>query len=149
MGQAFKGRDALLQAAVITSGVVGTFRSVGGVQSYSFSESRELPEVSDLIKQTYPVTPDIDDESFNNEVLPYESYTVDCTGVYKDSFGEQILRGADGSGCIIQIKFTFPDLATIEGPAYVSSISSDNSHNTAMSFSASFVFVGEVTKTGI
>lgn len=144
----FAGREALLEVATITSGVVGTLRSIGGTQSYSFSESRELEEVTDLIQQTYPVVPDIDSAAFANEVLPYESTTCDCSGFFTDSVGENIVRAARGSASIIHIKFTFPDLSTISGDAYISSISSDNSYNSAQSFSVSIIFVGLVTKTG-
>ena len=143
---AYKGRDALLEVAAISSGVVGTYRKVGGVTDISYDKSNELEEVDDLLYQTYPVAPDIDSgsPSYTNEALPFQTVSISFNGYFKDSLGEQIVRDAEAAGVVIHARLTFADTTGLNGDCIIDSYSRTNSFEGADSFSASIRFVSSL-----
>lgn len=131
-----KGSDVLIK---VDSDGVGTFVTVGGVRSKNISFNAETVDVSD-------------GDSVNKwrELLAgagLKSATMTGSGVFKDSAGEEDVRGYFFSGAIHDYQFIIPDFGTVEGNFQVTSLDYAGEHNGEATYSMTFESAGALTFT--
>ena len=131
-----KGSDILIK---VDSDGIGTFVTVGGMRSKSISFNAETVDVSDS-----------DSTNKWRELLAgagLKSATITGSGVFKDSAGEEDVRGYFFSQTIVDYQFIVPDFGTIEGAMQTSSIDYAGEHNGEATYSMTFESAGELTWT--
>jgi len=131
-----KGSDILIK---VDSDGIGTFVTVGGMRSKAISINSETVDVSDS-------------DSVNKwrELLAgagLKSATITGSGVFKDSEGEEDVRGYAFDGTINDFQFIVPDFGTMEGSFQVTSLDYAGEHNGEATYSMTFESAGEVAWT--
>ena len=117
----------------------GVFVTVGGMRSKSISLNAETVDISDS-----------DSTNKWRELLAgagLKSATITGSGVFKDSAGEEDVRGYFFAQTIVDYQFIVPDFGTIEGNFQCSSIDYAGEHNGEATFSMTFESAGELTWT--
>lgn len=131
-----KGSDVLIKVDA-TGG--GSFVTVGGMRSKSISLNAETVDISDS-----------DSTNKWRELLAgagLKSGTITGSGVFKDSAGEEDVRGYFFAQTIVDYQFIIPDFGTIEGNFQVTSLDYAGEHNGEATFSMTFESAGELTWT--
>lgn len=131
-----KGSDVLIK---VDSTGAGVFVTVGGMRSKSISLNAETVDVSDS-----------DSTNKWRELLAgagLKSATITGSGVFKDSAGEEDVRGYFFAQTIVDYQFIIPDFGTIEGAYQVTAIDYAGEHNGEATFSLTFESAGELTWT--
>jgi phage major tail protein, TP901-1 family len=131
-----KGSDILIK---VDSDGLGTFVTIGGMRSKSISFNAETVDVSDS-------------DSVNKwrellEGAGLKSATITGSGVFKDSAGEEDVRGYFFTGAIEEYQFIVPDFGTVEGLFQVTSLDYAGEHNGEATYSMTFESAGELTWT--
>lgn len=131
-----KGSDILIK---VDSTGAGVFITIGGMRSKSISFNAETVDVSDS-------------DSVNKwrellEGAGLKSATITGSGVFKDSAGEEDVRGYFFTGAIEEYQFIVPDFGTVEGLFQVTSLDYAGEHNGEATFSMTFESAGELTWT--
>lgn len=131
-----KGSDILIK---VDSTGAGVFITIGGMRSKSISFNAETVDVSDS-------------DSVNKwrellEGAGLKSATITGSGVFKDSAGEEDVRGYFFTGAIEEYQFIVPDFGTVEGMFQVTSLDYAGEHNGEATFSMTFESAGELTWT--
>ena len=131
-----KGSDILIK---VDSTGAGVFITIGGMRSKSISFNAETVDVSDS-------------DSVNKwrellEGAGLKSATITGSGVFKDSAGEEDVRGYFFTGAIEEYQFIVPDFGTVEGLFQVTSLDYAGEHNGETTFSMTFESAGELTWT--
>jgi len=130
------GKDVLIK---VDSDGAGTFVTIGGMRSKSISLNSETVDVSDS-----------DSTNRWRELLAgagLRSATVTGSGVFKDSAGEEDVRGYFFAGTHEDYQFIVPDFGTIEGAFQVTAIDYAGEHNGEATYSMTFESAGELTWT--
>ena len=131
-----KGSDVLIK---VDSTGAGVFVTVGGMRSKSISLNAETVDVSDS-----------DSTNKWRELFAgagLKSATITGSGVFKDSAGEEDVRGYFFAQTIVDYQFIIPDFGTIEGAYQVTAIDYAGEHNGEATFSLTFESAGELTWT--
>lgn len=131
-----KGSDILIK---VDSDGAGTFVTVGGMRSKAISLNAETVDVSDS-----------DSTNKWRELLAgagLKSATITGSGVFKDSAGEEDVRGYFFAQTLEDFQFIVPDFGTMEGPFQVTSIDYAGEHNGEATYSMTFESAGELTWT--
>ena len=131
-----KGSDVLIK---VDSTGAGVFVTVGGMRSKSISLNAETVDVSDS-----------DSTNKWRELLAgagLKSATITGSGVFKDSAGEEDVRGYFFAQTIVDYQFIIPDFGTIEVAYQVTAIDYAGEHNGEATFSLTFESAGELTWT--
>ena len=131
-----KGSDVLIR---VDSTGLGVFVAVGGIRSKSISLNAETVDISDG-----------DSTNKWRELLAaagMKSATITGSGVFKDSAGEEDVRGYFFSQAIEDYQFVVPDFGTIEGPFQVTAIDYAGEYNGEATYSMTFESAGELTFT--
>lgn len=134
---AHPGKDVLIQ---VDSGG-GTFITVGGMRSKSISLNAETVDISDS-----------DSTNRWRELLGnagLKSATITGSGVFKDTAGEEDVRGYFFAGTINDFRFVVPDFGRVSGDFQVTSLDYAGEHNGEATFSMTFESAGELTWTAI
>lgn len=131
-----KGSDILIK---VDSTGAGAFVTIGGMRSKSISFNAETVDVSDS-------------DSVNKwrellEGAGLKSATITGSGVFKDSAGEEDVRGYFFTQAIEEYQFIVPDFGTVEGLFQVTSLDYAGEHNGEATFSMTFESAGELTWT--
>lgn len=131
-----KGSDILIK---VDSNGAGSFVTIGGMRSKSISFNAETVDVSDS-------------DSVNKwrellEGAGLKSATITGSGVFKDSAGEEDVRGYFFTQAIEDYQFIVPDFGTVEGLFQVTSLDYAGEHNGEATFSMTFESAGELTWT--
>jgi len=131
-----KGSDVLIK---VDSTGAGVFVTIGGMRSKSISFNAETVDVSDS-------------DSVNKwrellEGAGLKSATITGSGVFKDSAGEEDVRGYFFTQAIEEYQFIVPDFGTVEGLFQVTSLDYAGEHNGEATFSMTFESAGELTWT--
>lgn len=131
-----KGSDILIK---VDSTGGGVFVTIGGMRSKSISFNAETVDVSDS-------------DSVNKwrellEGAGLKNATITGSGVFKDSAGEEDVRGYFFSQSIEDYQFIVPDFGTVEGLFQVTSLDYAGEHNGEATFSMTFESGGELTWT--
>lgn len=129
-----KGSDILIK---VDSDGTGTFATIGGMRSKSISLNAETVDVSDS-------------DSVNKwrELLAgagMKSATLTGSGVFKDTAGEEDVRGYFFAQTIEDYQFIIPDFGTIEGAFQVTAIDYAGEYNGEATYSMTFESAGELT----
>jgi len=131
-----KGSDILIK---VDSDGAGTFVTVGGMRSKAISLNAETVDVSDS-----------DSTNKWRELLVgagLKSATITGSGVFKDSAGEEDVRGYFFAQALEDFQFIVPDFGTMEGPFQVTSIDYAGEHNGEATYSMTFESAGELAWT--
>ena len=131
-----KGSDILIK---VDSDGAGTFVTVGGMRSKAISLNAETVDVSDS-----------DSANKWRELLAgagLKNATITGSGVFKDSAGEEDVRGYFFAQTLEDFQFIVPDFGTMEGPFQVTSIDYAGEHNGEATYSMTFESAGELTWT--
>lgn len=131
-----KGSDILIK---VDSDGAGTFVTVGGMRSKAISLNAETVDVSDS-----------DSANKWRELLAgagLKSATITGSGVFKDSAGEEDVRGYFFAQTLEDYQFIVPDFGTMEGPFQVTSIDYAGEHNGEATYSMTFESAGELAWT--
>lgn len=131
-----KGSDILIK---VDSDGAGTFVTVGGMRSKAISLNAETVDVSDS-----------DSANKWRELLAgagLKNATITGSGVFKDSAGEEDVRGYFFAQTLEDYQFIVPDFGTMEGPFQVTSIDYAGEHNGEATYSLTFESAGELTWT--
>jgi TP901-1 family phage major tail protein len=131
-----KGSDVLIK---VDSDGAGTFVTVGGLRSKSISLNAETVDVSDS-----------DSSNKWRELLAnagMKSATITGSGVFKDSAGEEDIRGFFFAQTLEDYQFIVPDFGTVEGPFQVTAIDYAGEYNAEATYSMTFESAGELTFT--
>lgn len=131
-----KGSDILIK---VDATGAGSFVTIGGMRSKSISLNAETVDVSDS-------------DSINKwrELLGgagMKSATLTGSGVFKDSAGEEDVRGYFFSQAIEDYQFVVPDFGTIEGAFQVTAIDYAGEYNGEATYSMTFESAAELTWT--
>jgi len=131
-----RGKDLLLK---VDSTGGGVFVTIGGIRSKSISLNQEQVDVSD-------------GDSVNEwrELLAnagMRSAAISGSGVFKDSAGEEDVRGYFFAGTIVDYQIIIPDFGTIEGAFQIASMDFAGEHNGEVTYSMSFESAGALTWT--
>jgi len=131
-----KGSDILIK---VDSDGAGSFVTIGGMRSKSISFNAETVDVSDS-------------DSVNKwrELLAdagMKSATLTGSGVFKDSAGEDDVRGYFFTQAIEDYQFIIPDFGTVEGAFQVTAIDYAGEYNGEATYSMTFESAGELTWT--
>jgi TP901-1 family phage major tail protein len=133
-----KGSDILIK---VDSNGAGSFVTVGGMRSKTISLNAETVDVSDS-----------DSTNKWRELLAnagMKSATITGSGVFKDSAGEEDVRGYFFTQAIQDYQFIIPDFGTIEGAFQVTAIDYAGEYNGEATYSMTFESGGELTWTAI
>lgn len=133
-----KGSDVLIR---VDSDGLGTFVGIGGIRSKSISFGAETVDISDG-----------DSANKWRELLAaagMKSATITGSGVFKDSAGEEDVRGYYFSQAIEDYQFVIPDFGTVEGPFQVTALDYAGEYNGEATYSMTFESAGELTFTAI
>lgn len=130
------GKNVLIR---VDSTGAGVFITIGGMRSKSISLNAETVDISDS-------------DSVNRwrELLAgagIRSATITGSGVFKDSAGEEDVRGYFFAGTIVDYQLVVPDFGTIQGAFQVTSIDYAGEYNGEATFSMTFESAGELTWT--
>ena len=131
-----KGSDILIK---VDSDGAGTFVTVGGMRSKAISLNAETVDVSDS-----------DSSGKWRELLEcagLKNATITGSGVFKDTAGEEDVRGYFFAQTLEDFQFIVPDFGTMEGPFQVTSIDYAGEHNGEATYSMTFESAGELTWT--
>lgn len=131
-----KGSDVLIK---VDSTGVGVFITVGGMRSKSISLNAETVDTSDS-----------DSTNKWRELLSgagLKSATITGSGVFKDSAGEEDVRGYFFTQTIVDYQFIVPNFGIIQGSFQGSAIDYAGEHNGEATFSMTFESAGELTWT--
>ena len=131
-----KGSDILIK---VDSDGAGTFVTVGGMRSKAISLNAETVDVSDS-----------DSANKWRELLAgagLKNATITGSGVFKDSAGEEDVRGYFFAQTLEDYQFIVPDFGIMEGPFQVTSIDYAGEHNGEATYSMTFESAGELTWT--
>lgn len=131
-----KGSDILIK---VDSDGAGTFVTIGGMRSKAISFNAETVDVSDS-----------DSAGKYRELLAgagLKSATITGSGVFKDSEGEEDVRGYYFAQTLNDYQFIVPDFGTVEGAFQCTSIDYAGEHNGEATFSMTFESGGELTWT--
>lgn len=131
-----KGSDILIK---VDSNGAGSFVTIGGMRSKSISLNAETVDVSDS-------------DSVNKwrELLAgagMKSATLTGSGVFKDSAGEEDVRGYFFAQSIEDYQFIIPDFGTIEGAFQMTAIDYAGEYSGEATYSMTFESAGELTWT--
>lgn len=131
-----KGSDILIK---VDSNGAGSFVTIGGMRSKSISLNAETVDVSDS-------------DSVNKwrELLAgagMKSATLTGSGVFKDTAGEEDVRGYFFAQSIEDYQFIIPDFGIIEGAFQVTAIDYAGEYNGETTYSMTFESAGELTWT--
>lgn len=131
-----KGSDILIK---VDSNGAGSFVTIGGMRSKSISLNAETVDVSDS-------------DSVNKwrELLAgagMKSATLTGSGIFKDTAGEEDVRGYFFAQSIEDYQFIIPDFGTIEGAFQVTAIDYAGEYNGEATYSMTFESAGELTWT--
>jgi TP901-1 family phage major tail protein len=131
-----KGSDILIK---VDSNGAGSFVTIGGMRSKSISLNAETVDVSDS-------------DSVNKwrELLAgagMKSATLTGSGVFKDTAGEEDVRGYFFAQSIEDYQFIIPDFGTIGGAFQVTAIDYAGEYNGEATYSMTFESAGELTWT--
>lgn len=130
------GRAVLIR---VDSDGGGNFVTVGGMRSKSISFNNEQVDVTDS-----------DSSNQWRELLAgagIKSATITGSGVFKDSAGEEDVRGYFFAATHADYQFTVPDFGTVEGAFQVTSLDYAGEHNGEATFSMTFESAGALTWT--
>ena len=131
-----KGREVLIK---VDSDGGGTFVSIGGVRSKSISINSETVDITDG-----------DSTGQWRELLEgagIKSATISGSGIFKDSAGEEDVRGYVFAGTIVDYQFIIPDFGTIEGAFQCTTLDYSGEYNGEAQFSMTFESAGALTFT--
>lgn len=131
-----KGSDILIK---VDSDGAGTFVTIGGMRSKAISLNAETVDVSDS-----------DSTNKWRELLAgagLKSATITGSGVFKDSAGEEDIRGYFFAQTLEDFQFIVPDFGIMEGSFQVTSIDYAGEHNGEATYSMTFESAGELSWT--
>ena len=131
-----KGSDVLIQ---VDATGAGSFVTIGGMRSKSISLNAETVDISDS-----------DSPNKWRELLAgagFKSATITGSGVFKDSAGEEDVRGYFFNQTNQDYRFIVPDFGTIQGDFQVTAIDYAGEHNGEATFSMTFESAGQLTFT--
>ena len=131
-----KGSDVLIKVDATGS---GSFVTIGGMRSKSISLNAETVDVSDS-----------DSPNKWRELLAgagFKSATITGSGVFKDSAGEEDVRGYFFNQTLQDYQFIVPDFGTIQGDFQVTALDYAGEHNGEATFSMTFESGGQLTFT--
>ena len=129
-----KGSDILIK---VDEDGMGTFVTIGGLRSKSISLNAETVDVTDS-----------DSTNKWRELLAgagIKSATLTGSGVFKDTAGEEDVRGYFFNQSIEDYQFIIPDFGTIEGLFQVTAIDYAGEYNGEATYSMTFESAGELT----
>lgn len=130
------GSDVLIR---VDSDGSGTFVSVGGLRSKSISFNAETVDASCS-----------DSANKWRELLEgagFKSATITGSGIFKDTAGEEDVRGYFFTQTHPDFQFVIPDFGTVEGAFQVTGLDYAGEHNGEATYSMTFESAGELTFT--
>lgn len=133
-GQA--GRSVLIK---VDSDGSGTFVTIGGIRSKNISLADETVDITDG-----------DSTGRWRELLAgagVRSAAMSGTGVFKDSAGEEDVRGYFFAGTIVDYQFIIPDFGTIEGAFQITGLDYSGEYNGEAQYGMSFESAGALAFT--
>jgi len=131
-----KARNIIIK---IDSDGAGTFLTIGGMRSKSFSINEETVDVTDS-----------DSANSWRELLAgagVKSASISGSGVFKDSTMEALVLTKKMAGSHSDFQFSVPDLGTFEGEFAIPTLEYSGEYNGEVQFSMSFDSAGALTFT--